>query len=546
MHFIFFMRGCLKSISFQKSACIVIAAATLFFQSCNLKNKPTGVVSAATPEAVEAGIEILDAGGNAVDAAVAIAFTLAVTEPALSGIGGQIQILLKPAAGEPVLINGTSFAPSALPKSIYKSDLINHRASTIPSMLKTLFYSWKMYGSGNIEWNELLQPAIEYANNGYVNGEFRLKVFNSKKDELSSNSITKNIFIREEDSTDGGKHILKQPILTNTLKRIAKAGAEDFYSGKIARLIAEDMKENNGWISIEDLKNFPEPKEQKPIKGSYRGYEIYTMPPPGGGWVIIQALNILEQYDTIKLKADSEERLKIIVQALQLAHQSRSEDPVKDLINYEKYVQQKISKQEAKELLRGETTHFSVADKNGMVVSATSSINNYYGSKSVSSELGFLYNDYMNEFKINEPDHPFDLQPNAMPYSSMTPTILVKDGNPVMALGSPGSERIISAIVQVVSLWIDAGLSIEDAVSFPRIHVTPDSIVYFEPDTFSESEIKIIKTLGFTIETPPSDIIINDLNPYFGGVHAVAFENNRWTGAADPRRDGTAGYNHNN
>ena len=121
-----------------------------------------------------------------------------------------------------------------------------------------------------------------------------------------------------------------------------------------------------------------------------------------------------------------------------------------------------------------------------MVVSATLSINNYFGSKSASPELGFLYNDYMNEFKINEPEHPFNLRPNAMPYSSMTPTILMKDGKPVMAIGSPGSERIISAIVQVISLWIDAGLSIEDAVAYPRIHVTPDKIIYLESDDLRE------------------------------------------------------------
>jgi gamma-glutamyltranspeptidase/glutathione hydrolase len=151
----------------------------------------------------------------------------------------------------------------------------------------------------------------------------------------------------------------------------------------------------------------------------------------------------------------------------------------------------------------------------------------------------------MNEYKINEPEHPFNLSPGAMPYSSMTPTILVKDGKPVMALGSPGSERIISAIVQVISLWIDAGLSIEDAVAYPRIHVTPDSIIYVELNNFSVEEIKKVKNLGFKIESPPSEIIINNLNPYFGGIHAVALENNKWNGAADPRRDGAVGCSFN-
>jgi gamma-glutamyltranspeptidase/glutathione hydrolase len=273
------------------------------------------------------------------------------------------------------------------------------------------------------------------------------------------------------------------------------------------------------------------------------------MPPPGGGWVIIHALNILEQIDNQKLKIDSEERLKLIAQALQFAHISRKNYPVKKLNDFDEEIDKKINKEEIKNLYKnltnGETTHFSVVDKDGMLVSATSSVNNYFGSKTASLELGFLYNDYMNEYKINEPEHPFNLSPGAMPYSSMTPTILVKDRKPVMAVGSPGSERIISAIVQVISLWIDAGLSIEDAVAYPRIHVTPDSVIYLESNDYSREEISSIKDAGFRFDSPPSEIIINKLNPYFGGVHAVALENNKWDGAADPRRDGTVGFSFN-
>jgi len=148
----------------------------------------------------------------------------------------------------------------------------------------------------------------------------------------------------------------------------------------------------------------------------------------------------------------------------------------------------------------------------------------------------------MNEFKINELGNPFNLRPDAMPYSSMTPTILMKNGKPVMAIGSPGSERIISAIVQVVSLWIDAGLNIEEAVSNPRIHVTPDKIIYLESNDMSETQKNNLINSGFSFEQPPSEIILNGLNPYFGGINAIAFENGEWKGAADPRRDGAVGY----
>ncbi len=509
------------------------------------KREYSGVISAGSPEAVSAGLEILEQGGNAVDASIAVAFALAVTEPAQSGLGGQAQFLIYKPSEDPVIINGTSFSPLTLTENISKEGLVKHRATTTPSLVKLLGHLWKNYSAG-ISWGDLLTPAIQFAEEGFPLTEFRYKVLEYKSDELRADPVTKELFLNTDGSVIGKEIYWKQPILAKTIKLLSENGAEDFYSGNIARMMAEDMKNNKGWITIDDLRNFPDPIKQKPLRGTYRGYEIYTMPPPGGGWVIIQALNILEQFPSDDLKLDSGNRLKLISIALQIAHQSRSEEPIENLINYQDDVNLKTSKEEAKKLLNnssgGETTHFSVVDKEGMVVSATLSINNYFGSKSASPELGFLYNDYMNEFKINEPDHPFNLIPNAMPYSSMTPTILMKDGKPVMAIGSPGSERIISAVVQVISMWIDAGLNIEDAIAFPRIHVTPDSIFYLESSSFSNKEISILREAGFEFDTPPSDILINNLNPYFGGIHAVAFEDDRWKGAADPRRDGAVGY----
>lgn len=508
-------------------------------------DKYSGVVSAGSPEAVEAGMEILKLGGNAVDASIAVAFALAVTEPAQSGLGGQAQFLIYKPGEEPIIINGTSFSPSYVTKNTSKDDLVKHKATTVPSMVKVLGYLWKNY-SAELSWGDLLNPSIKFAEGGFTLTEFRQKVLKYNLEVLREDSITSRLFLGTNGSLINMNEIWKQPVLARALKHLAEKGPEDFYKGNIAQMIADDMKLNNGWITIDDLKKLPQPFEQKPLKGTYRGYEIYTMPPPGGGWVIIQALNILEQFSSDELKLESKNRLNIIAMALQIAHKSRSENPIEDLINYHEDVNLKTDENYAKKLLdnysKGETTHFSVVDKNGMVVSATLSINNYFGSKSASPDLGFLYNDYMNEFKLNEPEHPFNLRPNAMPYSSMTPTILVKDGKPVMAIGSPGSERIISAVLQVISLWIDAGLRIEDAVSYPRIHVTPDRIIYSEPDVLSEKEKSLIENAGFVFEQPPSEIIINGLNPYFGGVNTVAFENDEWKGAADPRRDGAVGY----
>jgi len=517
----------------------------LVLPGCSDTNeKYSAVVSAGSPEAVSAGLEILRKGGNAVDASIAVAFALAVTEPAQSGLGGQAQFLICQPGKEPIIINGTSFSPSTLSENISKEDLIKYKATTIPSMVKALGYLWKNYSAG-LEWSDLLKPAIYFAKKGFPLSDFRQSVLEYKAEELRKDSIITRLFLGENGLLINKNEIWKQPVLVKTLNRLAQYGSEDFYTGEIAKKMANDMRLNNGWLTINDLNKLPEPFEQKPLKGTYRGYEIYTMPPPGGGWVIIQALNILEMYPTEDLALKSITRLKLISQALQIAHLSRSKNPVEDLINYQEDVNLKTNKDYAKELIdnsNGETTHFSVVDKNGMVVSATLSINNYFGSKAAGPELGFLYNDYMNEFRLDEPNHPFNLLPDAMPYSSMTPTILMKDDIPVMAIGSPGSERIISAIVQIISLWVDAELSIEEAVSHPRIHLTPEKVIYIESDNLSDEEKLLIEKAGFTFEVPPSEIIINGLNPYFGGINTVAFENEQWKGAADPRRDGAVGY----
>ena len=527
---------------------IFLAVCFVFFLSCsNSEDSNVGVVSAGSPEAVSAGLQILKQGGNAVDASIAVAFALGVTEPAQSGLGGQTQFLIYKPGDKPIIINGTSFSPLNLPNNITKEDLVKHKAATVPSMVKVLNYLWKNYSTG-LDWSKLINPAIGFADDGFPLTEFRHKVLELNQDKLREDSVTSELFLGMDGSLINKDVFWKQPVLAQTLKQITEKGAEDFYSGEIAQKIVEDMRNNHGWITKDDLNNLPEPKIQKPLRGTYRGYEIYTMPPPGGGWVIIQALNILEQFPSKELTLESNNRLKLIAEALQIAHRSRSEEPVEDLVNYQKDVNLKTDKNHAKKLIEdhsnGETTHFSVVDKSGTVVSATSSINNYFGSKAASPELGFLYNDYMNEFKINEPENPFNLRPDAMPYSSMTPTLLMKDGKPVMAIGSPGSERIISAIVQVISLWIDASLSIEEAVANPRIHVTPDKVVYLESDDIPEIQKENLISADFTFETPPSEIIVRGLNPYFGGINAIAFENGKWNGAADPRRDGAVGYIH--
>ncbi|RMD99058.1 MAG: hypothetical protein D6814_06295 [Calditrichaeota bacterium] len=205
----------------------------------------------------------------------------------------------------------------------------------------------------------------------------------------------------------------------------------------------------------------------------------------------------------------------------------------------------KISKEHAKHLLQemrakdtGETTHFSVVDARGMAVSVTASINAYFGAREANAKLGFLYNSYMHEFKTGQPHHPFALRPRAMPYSSMSPTIVAREGKPYLALGSPGSSRIISTVAQVIQLWIDTKMGIQQAVAAPRVHVVPKNKLYLESQRLAPDLLARLKQQGYRLSTPRTDLARGGLNPYFGGVHAVAFEQGHWVGAADPRRDG--------
>ncbi len=515
----------------------------------NHESELGGVVSAATPEAADAGAEILAAGGNAVDTAVAVSFALAVTEPAMSGLGGQTQILIHAPNREPRAINGTSFSPRATPEHATAEDIAGHRATTIPSTVRTLAHAMKKYGSGKISWPQALAPAIRYAEEGFVVGRFRALVWASHVDDLRRHPATKSLFLKKDGASPGEGELWQQPVLAKTLRHLAEHGAEDFYTGEIARGIAADMAGNGGWITLEDLQNVPPPVELPALTGSYRDWSIFTLPPPGSGWVVLQILNLLERSPVDELLPASPQRLFHLAKAIQAGQTSRRNNPIKNLLDYHSEAADRISKDTAKRLHEsedsassGETTHFSVVDGSGMAVSVTASVNAYFGARVASSNLGFLYNDYMNEFEIGKPEHPFALRPGGMPYSSMSPTILAKNGKAHLVLGSPGSARIISAVAQVIQLWVDAGSGIENAVAAKRIHVVPDAKLYIEAPDLADSVLAAFTQRGYQITEPRQDLLNGDLNPYFGGVHAIARENGKWIGAADPRRDGAVKY----
>ncbi len=513
----------------------------LLILSCKSDKQFVGVISSATPEATNAGEQIFLKGGNAVDAAVAISFALGVTEPAMSGLGGGTQVLLSIKNQEPIAINGTTLSPINTPTNV-KDTLTYHRRSTIPSTVKVQDYIWRNYGSGNLSWQELLQPAIDLAENGFTVGPFRAKVYERYEEKLLASNHNTSFFLID------GKipkldDVLKQPQLAKTLKRLAEFGADDFYKGEIAKEIAKDMQENGGWITLADLQNFSEPKELKALTTGYKGYRVFTQPPPCGGWTALLALNILAQTDTVDNDA--------IIEALYLAHNDRVKNPVNDLINYESLIKDKLSENYTAKLLTedfsnadetednsGETTHFSVVDNDGNAIAVTASINAYFGALAASENLGFLYNTYMDDFIFEKPEHPFAIRPNAMAYSSMTPTIVQKDNENVLVIGSPGSSRIISTVAQLTAKWIEKQ-QLDSLVTAPRIHVSNKN-VYLENNKDTTSiDKELLEKYDLKFKTAnESLVIIKGLNPYFGGIHAIAKEGNAWLGVADPRRDG--------
>lgn len=508
-----------------------------------------GAVSSASPEATAAGVEILEAGGNAIDAAIAVSLALGVTEPAGSGIAGQTVMLIRKPGEAAVVIQGTTWSPRELPDDATAEQLQYGRTgSAVPSTLRVLDVAFREFGSGTLQWPDLVAPAIRYAETGFVVGPFRHRSFRNSAEDLRRQNAARRIFIKEDDNVYQVGERFRQPLLAATLERVAASGAMDFYTGDMAREIADDMRSHGGWITLRDLQEFPEPMIVPAIRGSYRGFDIETLPPPFAGWVVLQILNLLERDDGVKLSEDDAERRLLLLDAMRIAHGNRRSDPITGYRDYDAEVAERTSKTKAATLLRayreqtgGETTHFSVVDGDGMAVAVTQSIDSYFGARVVHPTLGFLYNNYMQGFQVDDPAAPYYLKAHEMPLSSMSATIVSKDGATQFALGSPGSARIISAVAQVTSHWIDIGKGIVPAVAAYRVHVVPDDKAYVEGPELSRELLGGMADRGFRLIRPTYGVSDSQLDAYFGGVHAVALEDGQWTGAADPRRDGTVG-----
>jgi gamma-glutamyltranspeptidase/glutathione hydrolase len=502
----------------------------------------SGMVSTAHYLVTKIGSQILEKGGNAIDAAVASAFGLGVCEPQASGLGGQTMMLLFLADEQKVIaVDGSSRAPNRALNENFKEKALRrlgYTASTVPSTPATLAYILERYGSMTLA--QVIEPSIALAENGYPITELQRKLQIRELKNLKKGNAGQT-FLRDGNRPFSVGHIFTQPVLAKTLARLAKAGIEDFYTGQIAQKIHEDMEANNGLIHKEDLAHIPYPIEREPVKGRLGTKTIYTMPPPGAGRTLIEMINIIKKFPRDKrypAVPDGALLIAEVIRRAQLDRRDRPFDPnffpqVQDRrmvsADYAKLVSQQIR---TRIKTGGETTHLSVMDKNGNVVSLTQSIERVYGSKTVTPDLGFLYNNYMSAFEYEDITHPYYMRPNGVPWASVLPTIILKNKAPWMAIGSPGSERITSAILQVL-IRLDFQ-SPFDAVAAPRLHCSYNGKVSLEAAYMRDDIPEMLKARGFRID------IREPMSFYLGCIQMVLKEGDEFIGVADPRRDGSA------
>ncbi len=536
-----------------------------------------GMVATAHYAATEAGAQILAAGGNAVDAAVAAAFALGVCEPAASGLGGQTMMLLHlESSGRTIALDGSSRAPNrALPGSLSSAQrLRGHQATTVPSTPATLGYALSRYG--RLPLATILEPAISLAEDGIRVSELQHALTRRERKHLRAGSAGA-LFLKGGTTPYATGSRFRQPVLAATLRRLAAAGVEDFYTGEIADRIAADMEGNEGLIRLDDLAQIPWPIERRPLSARFAGARVFTFPPPAAGRTLVEMLNVLAKIPSKTRDPDTPQGAVLLARLIRRAFLDRRDRPF-DPQSYQQTEEKrmlslKYGAELAAEFLaaakhpegaaphaaetrgetrgdtgadlgsdanadtdeaetRGETTHLSVMDGEGNAVALTQSIERVYGSFEASPELGFLYNNYMSAFEYEDMSHPYYLRPNAVPWASVAPTVAFRDGKPWLTIGSPGSERITPSIVQVL-LRLRTHTPFE-AVDAPRLHCSLDGVVSLEASRMRDDIPVALAKAGFRIR---------ERDPYaffHGCVQLVIRDGDALVGVADPRRDGSA------
>lgn len=533
-----------------------------------------GMVVSSHVLASEVGVSVLRSGGNAVDAAVATGLALAVVHPAAGNIGGGGFMIVFTKDGEVTTFDFREKAPLAATRGMYTDSTgtyiedLNHEGYLsigVPGTVAGFDLALKRFGTRS--WKDLAAPAVKLAEDGFPLSWDMVDDFKYLKEDWKRYPSSARVFFKKDTLPYEPGDLWKQPDLARTLKRIQRNGRDGFYKGETARMIAADMKKHGGLITEKDLAQY-EAVERKPVYGTYRGYDVYSMPPPSsGGTTLIEMLNILEGFNLAQYGHNSAQYLHLLAEAMRRAYADRARHLGDPEFNPDMPVEKLISKQYADELRRSislsrtsisdparfndvyenpETTHYSVVDAHGNAVVVTYTLEYGYGSRIVAEGLGFLYNNEMGDFNP-QPGRtdstgmigtdPNLVAPGKRMLSSMTPTIVAKDGKPYLLIGSPGGRTIINTVLQVILNVIDFRMNVSQAITAGRIHHQwlPDVLRIERYATTADSR-KILEMIGHRIR------IIDEQGRAMGIM--IDPQTGLRLGAADPRAaDGAAvGY----
>ena len=532
-----------------------------------------GVVAAAHPLAAKVGAEILARGGNAVDAAVATAFALGVVEPYASGIGGEGVMVISLADGTEVAIDYKSVAPGHVTlEGTDTSVKLGPKGTCVPGVVAGLALALEKYGTMSLA--EVLEPAIRLAREGFPIDEVFVDVMAAHDfyENIVDDPEISSIFLKDGLIPDVGT-VITNPELAHAYELIAQQGPEVFYEGEIAEAIVQATE---GWITKEDLAQYT-PREMEPVRGDYRGYEVLSAPPPVGGTTLIEALNILENFDLSGYSYTDPEAIHLIAESLLLASADRYRYvgdpaffavPIKGLTS-DAYARERaelirldavIPPREApaggpfqyeyleehaaiysvpEEATSLSTTHVSVVDKEGNAVSLTQTLSYFWGSQVFVSGYGFFLNNELHNFNRYDPTDPTDLNeiaPYKRPRTLVAPTIVKRDGEIFLVVGTPGAGRIISTLLEVIVNVVDFGMDLKEAIAAPKFC---SRVAYKElrmEEGYPEETLAALEALGHKIK------LYSPLNLYFGGINAVMVqEDGTMIGVGSLRRQGAAG-----
>ena len=537
-----------------------------------------GMVASAHPEASQVGLNILKAGGNAVDAAIAVQFALAVVYPGAGNIGGGGFMVYRDNAGKAYTLDYREKAPGHASQNMYLDSLGNvraglsisgHLASGVPGSVDGMAEAHKRFGK--LPWSKLLQPAIDLAANGFALTERDALGLNRIKNDLNKINPGKSYFLKSTVPADTvtwhkGDRLI-QSDLAKTLQRVQAQGRVGFYEGETARLLVDEMKRGSGLITEEDLKNYHS-VWRDPIQAKYKEYNVITMPPTSsGGVALVQMMRFTEPYPLRKWGWNRDSTVQVMIEAERRVYADRAKFlgdpdfvkvPTDQLMSVDylrtRWTDFSFAKATDSKAVKGgmipgyeslETTHFSVVDKEGNAVSITTTLNGGYGSRVVIGGAGFFMNNEMDDFSV-KPGVPnmFGLignqanaiAPNKRMLSSMTPTILEKDGKLFMVVGTPGGSTIMTSVYQTILNVIEHGMTMQQAVNALKFHHQwlPDKTI-FENGAFSEATIQTLQSRGYILEK---------LTNTLGRMDCVLIRpDGSYEGASDPRADNTArGY----